>query len=126
MDIFAIKTNKSNKLKIESVDVENYEDTYDMLKSQINGTIAVTAVGELDIWIDDEGLLKQLSPTILIKRSKGNSITNKDTLLVGPVVLASRDEEGETIGLTESAKDVVSNMQPALLGEWPVFVIEQY
>lgn len=102
------------------------ESTYEILKRGIGGTLSCVRVNELDIWIDDEGLLKHLEPNIVIKRSKTNQLTDRDTLLVGPVVFASNDGYGDTIGLSPEAIEIVENMKTAMMGPYPIYIIEAW
>lgn len=109
------------------VEVEKSVDTYGMLKRHVRGIIDCVNVGELDIWIDDEGLLKSLDVNLIIKRSRTNKITNNDTVIVGNVVFASTNEAGETIPLTTAAKEIMNNMKPASLGaNHMIYIIEDY
>lgn len=109
------------------IEAEKYPTTYEMLRDEIGGTIDVCMIdGVLDIWVDDEGMLKGLSPTILIKRSKKPELTDYDTLLVGPAVFASHNSSGDTISLTEEAIEIINQMQPALLGITPILVLERF
>jgi hypothetical protein len=91
----------------------NAKNSYDMLKHYIKDSITCASVGELDIWVDDEGLLKELPVNIIIKRSRGMEITARDTVLVGPAVFASHDAEGESIPPTAKAQSLLANMRPA-------------
>lgn len=113
---------------ITKMDTTKYNTTYDVLKAGIDdATLDVVQVGDLDIWVDDEGLLKGLDPTIIIKRSEGDSITEMDTLLVGPVVFAGSNQQGDTVGLSPKAIKIIESMQPAIInmdGGKPVYVIQ--
>lgn len=97
-------------------------DTYPILKKEINGTLDVVAVNQLDIWVDDEGLLKGLDPTLIIKNDKSPNITDRDIFLVGPLLFASHDGEGETVSLTAGAKLILKQFKPCILGDKPVMV----
>lgn len=111
---------------VKQVDTTNFESTYNIIKNQVDGYLDVVAVDELDIWVDDEGLLKNLQPSILIKRSKKDELTNQDILLVGTAVFTSHDEEGDTIGLTDNAIKIIEEMKPAIIGMKPVLLLERY
>lgn len=102
-------------------------ETYDILKKEIGGTFDVVSVIEdLDIWVDDEGFLKGLEPTLIIKNSKEPALTDIDILITGPVVFASYDEEGRTISLTDKALEQLKKFKPALLGYNLVMVYENF
>lgn len=112
--------------EIRPVDCSDVNTTYDLIKKYVKDTITCCSVGELDIWVDDEGLLKSLDLNIIIKRSRTPEVTNYDTVLVGPAVFASHDEEGETISLTPAAQKILDNMKPAFVGPYVVYLIEDY
>lgn len=64
---------------------------------------------EIDIWHDDEYLLRGLpkteNPTLILKRDASRDFNDfndlYDIVLYGNIVFASRNEDGDTIGLTE-------------------------
>lgn len=105
---------------------EAHESSYNTLKKEIDGTLDVVQLNDLDIWLDGEGLLKELKPTLIIKNAKSNKITDRDIFIVGPVVFASHNEEGDTISLTDSAAEILEKFIPAYLGENKVFIYKNY
>jgi len=104
----------------------NKKNTYECISGKIQDCMDACRHGELDMYVDDAGLMKELEPNILIKRSRTNNITDRDTLLVGPVVFTSTDHGGNTISLTPKAKEIIANMKPARLGFWQIYIIEAY
>ncbi|MBF4592043.1 DUF3846 domain-containing protein [Curtobacterium sp. VKM Ac-1395] len=66
----------------------------------------------IDMWVDDEGLINgsdfNLSATII-----ANRLGHPGTVLFGSAVIAGGNEEGDTIGLTESqAAAVLRTLAP--------------
>lgn len=102
------------------------KDTLDILREEIGGYVDVFRLRDLDIWVDDEGLNKQLAPSIIIKNSKGPRITDWDAVLFGPAVFACHNEMGNTIDLTEEAREILKKFRLALLGEHPVLIYYNY
>jgi hypothetical protein len=108
---------------------KSQESSYSTLKRELNDAVFdVRQIGELDLWFDDEFLLKEESPipTVIIKNSRTVSLTDYDIVLCGNVVFSSHDEEGNTVSLTEGALEIIKEFKPALLGLNIVYVYENY
>lgn len=103
-----------------------YGETYDIVSKEIGGILDVLSIDDLDIWLDDEGLLKELEPTIIIKNSEKPRLTDQDILIVGPVVFASSDEEGETISLTDNAKEQLNKFERVFIGDRYILLYKNY
>ena len=101
---------------------ESKEDSYDILKKEIRGTLDVVRLNQLDIWVDDEGLLKNLDPTLIIKNDKSPNLTDRDIFLVGPLLFASHDGGGETVSLKAGADLILKQFKPCILGDKRVMV----
>jgi hypothetical protein len=106
------------------------KDSYSTLKKELDDAVFdVRQVGEVDFWFDDEFLLKGDTPipTVIIKNSKKNQITDHDIIICGNVVIASHDQEGNTVSLTERAADQLSNkMFMGNLGIHPVYIYKNF
>jgi hypothetical protein len=102
------------------------EESYDILKKEIDGTLDIVQLYDLDIWVNDEGLLLELEPTLIIKNSPLPTITNDDIYLVGPIVFASSNEMGDTVSLTNEAKMIMNSFVPAKLGDHNILVYQNY
>lgn len=110
---------------------EKAKDTYVILKKALDdahfGVIQVTE--NLDIWFDDEFLLKNegnLKPTVVIKNSSADLITYQDVILCGKVLFCSSDEEGETISLTTEGMKDIEKFSRAWIKDKPVLVYKAY
>lgn len=82
-------------------------NTYENLRKFIGGYIDRAALTEsIDMWVDDEGLLKQLPL---------NFWRDRETPLVGVIVIAAHDGYGNTVGLTdEQIAWVMEYFQPTI------------
>ncbi|CAI6329775.1 hypothetical protein ACFWGV_20115 [Bacillus subtilis] len=107
---------------------EGEGSTYDLLKKEIQGTLALTSIEELDVWYDDGFLLKEKPsmPSLIIKNTPNPSITDWDVVICGNIMFASSNEDGDTISLTEEATKILSKFKLALLGTNPVWVYHNY
>lgn len=66
---------------------------------------------EIDAWVDDEGLLKSENPVHSVK------FGDREYQLAGKIVLFSRDDEGNSIGLnSEQVSRVRQNLEISLIG----------
>jgi len=105
------------------------DDSYVVLKKELNDAVFdVKTIDELDIWFDDEFLLRgeELIPTFVIKNVEGNNVTERDILICGTIVFTSHDEEGNTVSLTNNAAQTILKFKHALIGEHHVLVYENY
>jgi len=82
---------------------EKFEHTLENMQKRVKedgATLDVVRLdGDIDMWVDDEGLLNGSKPNLLMARN-GEVIAQ----INGNVFFASADEEGETIGLTDEQK----------------------
>lgn len=78
-----------------------------MLKKELDdATLALFELEELDIFYDDEFLLKaNPEPTLVIKNSSSPFINNEDIILCGTFIFTSYNKEGETVSLSDKAKE---------------------
>jgi hypothetical protein len=70
----------------EVIEIEN---TLEAMQHIVGGLIQLVAVGEFDLFVNEEGLILDLA-------------YNRDVMglpIVGPLFLSKADDEGETIGL---------------------------
>ena len=85
------------KLKVAEYDTDSYE----FVKRNVGGYLEHVPLRELDsrnidMWIDEEGKLKNKSTTIML--TSQNKIYD---YIVGTVVFTKVDDEGNTISLTD-------------------------
>lgn len=98
--------------------VEIEKDTLSQMQHLIDGYIdhvtwlfpELTKNG-IDVWIDDEGLLKNRSPHVIVyDKNKNDYVVSA---IVGTILFARYDDEGETLGLSlndiEYIKTYISN-----------------
>lgn len=102
--------------------------SYDTLKKELDdATFAMTRVEELDIWYDDEFLLKgKYELTLIIKNKPEPRITDWDIVLCGSLMFASCDDKGDTVSLSENAKQILEKFVPASIGGKLVWVYNNY
>ncbi|WP_353856820.1 hypothetical protein [Bacillus sp. Bos-x628] len=101
---------------------------YDILKKEIQGTLSMISIEELDVWFDDEFLLKKelQMPSLVIKNTPNLTISDWDIVICGNIMFASSNEEGDTVSLTEKAERILRQFKQALLGENPVWLLHNY
>ena len=81
---------------------EDYESTYDLLRSNVDGYIERVCFLEefnkrgIDVWINEEGKLENLAPSIVIADKNGKILD----YLAGDIVFSRVNEETETVPLT--------------------------
>lgn len=88
--------------------IDEFNEELKALQNQVGGSIEHFYIHEsltrrgIDMWIDDEGKLKNLKPSILLMH-QGQKID----YISGPCVFTRYDEEGYTWGLTDDDVKVV-------------------
>lgn len=82
----------------------NDNDTLKHLQGEVGGYIElVSLAGGLDLYLDEDGITKGLSPNVVGSLVASTHGFNQGSFLLGPVVLTGgTDDEGETLGLTEA------------------------
>ena len=101
---------EKNVFKIKEFEKEN---SLNFLQKEVNGNIErisfikVLEEKGIDVWVNEEGKLLGLSPSITIYHQ--NELID---VLMGNVVFTRYNDEGETIGLTD---DDISFIQALLL-----------
>ena len=91
------------------LEIVEFENSTTLLQSHIPDAfygVLGDIMKEIDIWHDDEYLLRGLpskeNPTLVLKRHASRDFNDLyDIDLYGNIVFASRNEKGDTIGLTE-------------------------
>ena len=84
------------------VDGDDYESTYKVLSQNVDGCIECVswikpfAERGIDLWINDEGKLLDLEPSLVVK-DKGEFVE----LLCGNIVFARNNEYGDTLPLND-------------------------
>jgi hypothetical protein len=71
--------------------VTEIESSLSAMQKVVGGYLDCVRVGGLDLWVNDEGLLEGLPFNRMIE----------GVALVGPILVAGSNEEGDTIGLTD-------------------------
>ena len=105
MQIFKIDTDGNAAVKEIKGDLRS-------LQEEVGGLITLAPYYEelemydIDIYADDEGLLKADPKTTLIITEKENRMKVL-TALVGNLILVSHDNEGNTVGLTDDQVDFI-------------------
>ena len=93
----------ADKQKLRIVEENMYKDTYELLRNNVNGCIECVSwikilyERNIDIWINEEGKLLDLLPSIIIVDDKSNIIGT----LNGNIVFAKNDNKGATIPLND-------------------------
>lgn len=94
---------KRNKIRIvskrigEAMEVMEMEHTLENMQEKVGGHLEVVELPNgIDLWLNEEGLLEQLSVNVL-------TVADGQVLhtIVGNVFFAGHNDEGETIGLTD-------------------------
>ena len=111
MQIFKIDTNGNAAVKDIKGDLKS-------LQTEVGGLLTLAPYYEelenhgVDIFADDEGLLKPNPKTTLIITDKKNRMKVL-TCLVGNLIFVSHDDEGNTLGLTdEQVEFIKSHLKP--------------
>jgi hypothetical protein len=100
----------------ETIEWKEFEigDSYQLLRDSVQGYIECANVEQnIDIWLNEEGKLIGLTPNRLATFMYWAKWGAGTDIIVGDVFLATHDEEGETIGLTESQLDYLRDYLPA-------------
>lgn len=63
----------------------------------------------IDIWVDDEGLLKELEPNMVASLIGTNPATGSAPMLVGRALIVPTQADGETRGFNHEIASVVAN-----------------
>lgn len=86
-------------------EVDYLEDSYDFLRKCIGGYLEHLVVDKnIDMWMDEDGKLKDLDTTIILTRN----YTMCDNV-VGNVVFTRFNDDGETISLTDDDVKLIRN-----------------
>jgi len=72
--------------------VTEIEPTLEAMQEVVGGYVELVRVGDLDLWVNEEGILEGLPLNRVIVGMP----------LVGPILVASSNEEGDTVGLTDT------------------------
>jgi hypothetical protein len=100
---------------------------YDTIKRDLNNAcFNAVCLGDLTIWMNEEGLSEVMQPTLIIKNNPTVRLTEEDILINGPVVFTSSDSEDNTISLTNDAINILNEFHEATLGEIKVWIYENF
>ena len=93
----------------EAIIVEKWEHSLENLQQFVGGYIeAVRVTDSITLWINEEGKLEGLEPNFHLCRMNGMPYD----LVVGDVLIAGTDEEGNTVSLTD---DEIKEVQERFL-----------
>lgn len=99
--------------KFEEIELETRIVDYEELNKAIGGYIEhITFNSELenakiDVWCDEEGKLKNLSPQCIIADLKAEKVID---VIAGPLVFTSRDREGNSLTLSEKQVEIIKEV----------------
>jgi hypothetical protein len=84
--------------------IEKFDHSLENLQKFVGGYIEAVRVNEsITIWINEEGKLVELEPNFYLTDKNGKAYD----IVVGDVLIAGTDSEGETVSLTdEEIKEV--------------------
>lgn len=100
-----IEKSPNSNFLIADIDF-NKVKSLDYLQQTVEGLVDVVSLNHnIDIWVNDEGLLQGLEPTIALVRNQ-----EVLSLLVGNIVVASTNDEGETLPLTDEQVELFKKM----------------
>ena len=78
-------------------------ESYEVIRNAVNGWIECAVVGgEIDLWLNEEGKLIGLEPNPIATALFWDKYGFGTDIIVGDVFLTAHNDEGETIGLTDS------------------------
>lgn len=102
----------NNEIKEFEFEYNNYKDFYPLLNCSTFDIQTREFNGEwLDIYCDDEGLLKTNPKPSILTFSNGELVEQ----IVGNVFIVSHDDEGETISLTDEQIKKVLDTQVTVM-----------
>lgn len=77
--------------------------SYQMLRDAVDGYIECVAIQEgIDLWLNEEGKLIGLQPNLVATKLYRNAYPTNDFIVGDVVITGGADEEGETLGLSET------------------------
>lgn len=118
-----LKPNGNIVYKSES-ELESHEILRRELKDSIVG---VVRVHDLDIWHDDEFLLKgRPEVTLVIKNRPSPQLNEFDLVLCGDLVFASSDKIGNTISLTKRGFEQIEKFEEILIDGERAWLYKNY
>ena len=102
VELMAKAIKLTTDLEVKVIDF-NVGDSYNMLSESVGGYVeCVSLTPTIDMWINEEGKLLGLEPNIIATELLWETSRVMDDIIVGNVVFASNDEEGETTGLSNN------------------------
>jgi hypothetical protein len=85
--------------------------SYEVIKSAVDGYIECTVVQEdIDLWLNEEGKLIGLGVNPIATALFWDKYGVGTDVIVGDVLLANHNGEGETIGLSDNQMDYLREM----------------
>lgn len=86
-------------------------DSYEVIRNAVDGWIECAMVKhDIDIWLNEEGKLIGLEPNWIATELFWDRFGVGSDIIVGNVLLAYHNEEGETIGLVDSQMDYLRSL----------------
>lgn len=96
------------KKKLIDVSKNKKESNLEFLRRQLNCEfVSVESIGELDVWVDDEGLLTSNYENIHTLTVYEDEKVIEQNTIAGSLVFAGYNDEGETIPLTNEMKKFI-------------------
>lgn len=96
------------KKKLIDVSKNKKESNLEFLRRQLNCEfVSVESIGELDVWVDDEGLLTSNYENIHTLTVYEDEKVIEQITIAGSFVFAGYNDEGETIPLTNEMKKFI-------------------
>ncbi len=105
------------------IDENDYESSFQLLRDNLEGNIALANYDQklnergIDIWVNDDGKLLNMAPTVLIASKDGPV-----DILVGNVIFARSSQQGETLPLNN---DDISFIKDHFRINQTIFVLQQ-
>lgn len=105
---YFLKVKEVRQNGVIEMSMEEFDPSLKALQNQVGGFIEHYIIDEalnqrrIDMWIDEEGKMKNLRPTFLLMHDG-----EMYDYISGPCVFTKYDSEGETYGLTDEDMEAV-------------------
>jgi hypothetical protein len=101
-----------NTVEIKEVDSIEYETLYEA----VNGLVELVSINDdIDMWLNEEGKLIGLEPNVLATLLFNKAFNEKDVIMGNIVITGGADDEGNTVGLSDSSIiDIFAMLQDAI------------
>jgi hypothetical protein len=101
-----------NTVEIKEVESIEYETLYEA----VNGLVELVSINEdIDMWLNEEGKLIGLEPNVLATLLFNKAFSQKDVIMGNIIITGGADDEGNTVGLSDSSIiDIFAMLQGAI------------